>query len=204
MSDGQGTQQQQGDYSRLSLNELREELRRRDETAQQAHAEAANLRHETKSYKAKIAEIEQREREYERKRFEEEGRYKELTTLAKKELEQTKAQVREWRIEAALTQKAQELGVIDPKLAKLIDARNVRYDERTGEVTGVAEAVSAFKQSSPALFQAAPSTQRTVRSTGSHVDNPPPGKPGTFDVRQLNDKDYQAWLKINVPNYHRS
>lgn len=124
----------------------------------------------------------------EKKRLEEEGKYKELQEKTQKELDDLRAKTNESARKAALIQALAAKGVNgDTNLAdalKLVDASNISQGE-DGAFSGIAEAVDSLIKDRPHLIT-------NPQPVGNPTNPGKPGTPGTFTLTQIGDpKFYQ-------------
>lgn len=142
--------------------------------------------------RAKVADrLEKEKGDAEKKRLEEEGKWKELADLKTKEAEEAKTQAQTARIDNKLQVSAAKVGVVDLEaVLKLIDRTNIKVDDN-GEIQGVDEAVKALLESKPYL-----KGDGSVTLGGG--TNPGDGNKGAkrFKLSQLQDpKFYQENYK---------
>lgn len=124
----------------------------------------------------------------EKKRLEDEGKFKELAESEQKKREQLEQQVKQSTIDAAVVGEAAKLGAVDVDAVKaLIDRANINVDE-SGGVTGIAEAVKALAESKGYLFKQGSGAPNLGAGNGS--DNKGTG-------------EKIAYSKVKDPAYYR-
>lgn len=100
----------------------------------------------------------------------EQGKFEDLYKQANERASTLEGQLKQTRIENAVTIEAAKLGVVDPNAAvKLLDQSGITVGD-DGTISGVAEAVKALQQSSPYLFKTP-----AQGSVGSGNSNPAGG-----------------------------
>ena len=147
-------------------------------------AEAAAYRVDARTARDQLAAA---QAETERVRLEAEQRVTAATTTAQQTTQVFKNCTRDAELKAAALQE----GLVDQDLIGLIDKTGIVVGD-DGTVTGVTEAVAAFKVKKPSYFTA-PSAPPT-RRIGDPTPPPPinPGPPAPTDVRAQSKADYEA------------
>lgn len=165
-----------------TVEQLQEQLRKRD-------LELTEARTEADAAKKQLADRQQKD-------LEEQGNYKEANELLRRELTEERERTSTALINNALTNFAEEAGISDSALVGLIPREGIKVEN--GVVTGAKEAVAAYKNTKPLLFQRTPTRQ----STGS--DNTPPPTPDAgnrgADVKKMNRGDYGKAKETFVQN----
>lgn len=92
-------------------------------------------------------------------------------------------------INAELRVIAARMGMVNLDDLKLADTSSLTVNAETGEVVGVQDLLTAFKESRPYLF-------KEPTSSTSHAGNPPPKeKPQLFDARTATPEEVAAQAK---------
>jgi hypothetical protein len=82
----------------------------------------------------------------------EQKKFEELANLREKELNETKAQIQQQKIESAIERAAVKAGAVDSEaVLKLIDKSSITVDATTGNITGADEAVKSLLTQRPYL-----------------------------------------------------
>ena len=156
-----------------TLEELQEQLRKRD-------LELTEARTEANAAKQQLDERNRRE-------LEETGNYKELATQLQKDLETERERTSTALINSSLSSYAEAAGISDVSLIGLIPRDGIKVEN--GIVTGAKEAIEAYKTSKPLLFQRTP-TQSATGST--QTPSPPPGADDQGpNVKNLKPEQYR-------------
>lgn len=101
----------------------------------------------------KADELEQQAKDAAEAAAKEQGKFEDLYKTANERATTLEGQLKQTRIENAVTLEAAKLGVVDPVAAvKLLDQSNISVSD-DGTISGVAEAVKALQTSSPYLFK---------------------------------------------------
>jgi hypothetical protein len=101
----------------------------------------------------KADELEQAAKDAAEAAAKEQGKFEELYKTANERATTLEGQLKQTRIENAVTLEAAKLGVVDPVAAvKLLDQSNITVGD-DGTISGVAEAVKALQTASPYLFK---------------------------------------------------
>ena len=145
-------------------------------------------------------ELEAKQLEAEKAILAEQGKYKELSELRTKELENYKAKYNQSRLDNKLIAEAQKLGAVDVEaVLKLVDRSNIKIDDET--VSGYEEALASLAQAKTYLF----GKKDVTIGTGTN----PSGVQGTtkrFKHSQLkdakffkeNEKDIMVAMKLGL------
>ena len=104
-------------------------------------------------------------------------------------------------VESELKAAAIAAGIRDLDLlgTKLLDRSGIKLDE-SGNVVGVEEALTKFKESKPEWFKDAassepPKSAAPAKKPGSSEPPPQPAKTEKVDVRKMSAAEYAAWKK---------
>lgn len=147
---------------------------------------------------AELAEIKKQQEEAERKKLEEEGRYKELLEKVELEKEELVNKNRQVKKQAKISNLASRQG-IDPEMAlKLLDDSDVTYDEETGEVKGVQEAMDKMVEKWPQLVQKGSKPVGTPTNPSSNSKSKPePAEGQSYTHEEIAEikKDPEQWAK---------
>lgn len=120
-------------------------------------------------------------------------------------------------MDSELKSMAVAAGLEDLDLLPLIDKSSIKIDD-DGNVTGVQEAIDAFKTKKPNYFKTAGSGAGADGKKGADAANantngagneaqrratgdskaPPPGKDTPTNVKEMTDEQYAAWKKTNL------
>jgi len=120
----------------------------------------------------------------EKKKLEEQGEHKRLAELAEQERDATKQKYQSRIISTELKAALATAGVLDLDVADLVPRDKIVFD-KDDNVTGIAEAVEAFKAAKPHLFKPdAPATPPPVAS-GSSKTPPSPDAKGNITAAVL-------------------
>lgn len=139
----------------------------------------------------KADELEKQAQEAAEAAAKEQGKFEDLYKTANERATTLEAQLKQTRIENAVTLEAAKLGVVDPAAAvKLLDQSGISVGE-DGAISGVAEALKALQEASPYLFKTP-----AQGSVGSGNTNPGAGnnQAAEFTYSQIQDL---AFYKAN-------
>jgi len=101
----------------------------------------------------KADELEQQAKDAAEAAAKEQGKFEDLYKTANERATTLEGQLKQTRIENAVTLEAAKLGVVDPTAAvKLLDQSGISVSD-DGTISGVAEAVKALQTASPYLFK---------------------------------------------------
>lgn len=160
-----------------------------DDVAAGLRAEAASWRVQAQTAKAERDAADERARQATEgaTRQVEEARTSQATVTNK---------IKQRAADAELRAAAASMGIVDTDLIPLIDRSTITVDDE-GNVTGAAEAVTAFKAKKPEFFrqqqQQPPGPGPTPQRTGSFNQPPPPNpNPPPATVSTLNAAEYQS------------
>lgn len=151
--------------------------------------------------RAKVADkLEKDTADAEKKRLEDEGKWKERTELAEKEAADAKLAAQEATIRSAIQGKAAALGVVDlDAAAVLIDRSSIKVED--GAITGVDEALTALLEAKPYLKgkpQAAVGTGSNPSQTEGGVKKFKLSQIQDAKFYQTNEKDILEALKLGL------
>lgn len=134
----------------------------------------------------KASELEKAAKEAEEAKLKEAGEWQKLAESKDQELSALQGAV----VNAEIRAEAARLGAVNPNIvANAIDLSGVEVDQKTGNITGVEEAIAALKESDPYLFNSSNNNNSAPR-VGSPT-NPGTNNTGTkFKLSQLRDRKF--------------
>ena len=118
----------------------------------------------------------------------EQGKFEDLYKTANERAATLEGQLKQTRIENAVTLEAAKLGVVDPVAAvKLLDQSGISVSD-DGTISGIAEAVKALQTSSPYLFKTP--AQGSVGSGNTNPANGANNAAAEFTYSQVQDIEF--------------
>lgn len=141
----------------------------------------------------RAAELEKAAKDAEEAKLKEQGEWQKLAQSKDEELTALQGAV----VNAEIRAEAARLGAVNPTIvANALDLSGVEVDQKTGNITGVKEAIEALKESDPYLFNSSSNNNNQTKRVGSPTN---PGGNNTgykFTMSQIKDqKFYQEHRK---------
>lgn len=160
--------------------------------------ELSNKKTDYKTVSEELASLKAEKEKAEREKLEKNGENEKLYQLEKQQRQSMQQQL----IRAELKAQAAKEGIIDLDAVALIPTDKLKLNESTMEVSGIEDAVKAFKESKPYLFQksdptppASPPANGKPGPTGAPVVPPAPAnadakitdgiKPGSMEGKKV-------------------
>jgi hypothetical protein len=138
---------------------------------------------EAKSYRLKLKEIEEAEAKKQEEALKEQNKWKELAEQREKQINDLKEHNRLSSIQTALEKEALKQGVIDTDVVGVVDVDQfVKYDDKTGKVEGVEEAIKDLKKKKPHFFK---TPEKKEEPSKPKVDNSTPSLTTVKDSSKL-------------------
>lgn len=136
----------------------------------------------------KADELEQQAKDAAEAAAKEQGKFEDLYKTANERATTLEGQLKQTRIENAVTLEAAKLGVVDPIAAvKLLDQSGITVSD-DGTISGVAEAVKALQTASPYLFKTP--AQGSVGSGNTNPGNGANNQQSEFTYSQVQDLEF--------------
>lgn len=170
----------------ITQEEINDDLTDADLTAS-TPAELKDIRRKQAAYRTRMREA---EKQVELLKSEKEVAVKDSTTKAVAEAEARFSEAANKRlVKSEVRAQALAAGLIDKDVLSLMDISEITIDD-DGEVTGVDEAIEAFKTSKPYLFKGASAT--SSNSTSSTSPKPSPKPVQQKSAKDMTDAEYKV------------
>jgi len=147
------TNDQEGEFSV-------EELKTKYEEAQK---KLSDVTRESISRKEKLRAFEEEQKKFAEEKLKEQNKYKELAELREKEVDSLRSRIREDKLHSKIESEAIRMGIKDSDCLKLLDRGIIAFDEETGDVHGVTEALESLRKNHSYLFKSTEKTPSTTR-----------------------------------------